>query len=103
MRWEICVEKSIRLAYSWRADFKKIYVNVAFLRCFMLYLGAISKHKPPGAYIERGDLPEGFLRYKFGGLLFREVYFRNPTVLKLPRAWSLFIAVLFPSVLTLGT
>ena len=27
-------------------------------------------YKPPGAYIWRGDLTEGFLRYRFGGLIF---------------------------------
>ena len=35
--------------------------------CFTLYLRAISK---AGAYIWRGDLTEGFLRYEFGGLVF---------------------------------
>ena len=25
---------------------------------------------PPGTYIRRGDLTEGFLRYDFGGLIF---------------------------------
>ena len=39
-----------------------------------------------GAYIWRGDLTEGFFRYKFGGLYLeglifgREAYFRNFTV-----------------------
>ena len=33
-----------------------------------------------GAYIWRGDLTEGFLRYRFGGLIFGGVYFRNFTV-----------------------
>ena len=27
-------------------------------------------YKPPGAHIWRGDLTEGFLRYRFGGLMF---------------------------------
>ena len=27
-----------------------------------LYLRAISKYKPPGGYVQRGDLTEGFLR-----------------------------------------
>ena len=35
---------------------------------------------PPGAYIWRGDLTEGFLRYEFGGLIFGGAYFRNFTV-----------------------
>ena len=53
---------------------------------FTLYLRAISKYKPPGggggwgAYIWKGDLTQGFLRYEFGGLIFRGAYFRNFTV-----------------------
>ena len=43
--------------------------NLPFLLCFTLYLRAISKYKPRGAYIWRRDLTEGFLRYKFGGLI----------------------------------
>ena len=38
------------------------------------------KYKPPGAYIWRGDLTEGFLRYEFGGLIHGGAYFRNFTV-----------------------
>jgi len=34
-----------------------------------------------GAYIARGDLTEGFLRYDSGGLIFGGAYFRNFTVL----------------------
>ena len=33
-----------------------------------------------GAYIWRGDLTEGFLHYRFGGLIFGGAYFRNFTV-----------------------
>ena len=51
-----------------------------FLLCFTLYLRAISKFKPPGAYIWKGDLMEGFLRYKFGGLIFGGAYFCNFTI-----------------------
>ena len=39
-------------------------------------------YKPPGAYIRRGDLTEGFLRYEFVGLIFGGAYFRNFTVSK---------------------
>ena len=35
---------------------------------------------PRGAYIWRGDLTEGFLCYRFGGLIFGGAYFRNFTV-----------------------
>ena len=50
--------------------------------CFTLYLRVISKYKPSGgAYIwGGGNLMEGFLRYKFGGLLFGGAYFQNFTV-----------------------
>ena len=30
-----------------------------------------------GAYIRRGDVTEGFLRYEFVGLIFGGAYFRN--------------------------
>ena len=48
--------------------------------CFTLYLRAISKYKPlggaegGGAYIWRGILTEGFLRYESGGLICRGAY-----------------------------
>ena len=51
-----------------------------FLLCFILYLRALSKYKPPAAYIRRGDLTEGFLRYDFEGLTFGGAYFRNFTL-----------------------
>ena len=55
--------------------------NLPFLLCFTLYLRAISKYKPlGGAYIWRGDLTEGFLRYEFWGLIHGGAYFRNFTV-----------------------
>ena len=54
--------------------YQNLYVTVPFLLCFILYLRALSKYKPPGAYIRRGDLTEGFLRYEFGGLIFGGAY-----------------------------
>ena len=44
------------------------------LLCFALYLRAITKYNPPRAYIQRGDLTDGFLRYEFGGLIFGGAY-----------------------------
>ena len=64
---EICVSKSIGQALKFEG-------NLRFLLCFTLYLRAISKYKPPGAYIWRGDLTEGFLRYEFWGLVFGGAY-----------------------------
>ena len=34
-----------------------------------------TSYKPPGAYIWRGDLTEGFLHHQFGGLIFGQAYF----------------------------
>ena len=72
VRREICVSKSIGLAYSW----KDIYHFCFVLLCIREQI-YYSKYKPPGAYIRRGDLMEGFLHYNFGGLL----YFQNFTVI----------------------
>ena len=55
--------------------------------CFVLLCirGQIPSTIPGGAYIRRGDLTEGFLRYDFGGLYLEGLihggaYFRNFTV-----------------------
>ena len=50
------------------------YKNLYVFALFYLVLRVISKYKPPGAYIRRGDLTVVFLRYKFGGLIFRGAY-----------------------------
>ena len=63
--------------------FMLLYVMLCYRFCFVtLYLRAISKYKPPGTYIRRGDLTEGFLllRYEFGGLIHGGAYFGNFTV-----------------------
>ena len=56
--------------------------NLPFLLCCSLYLRAIFKYKGGLILFWRGDLTEGFLRYKFGGLIFGGAYFRNFTVPK---------------------
>ena len=52
----------------------KVYVTVPFLLCFILYLRAISKYKPPGAYIRRCDLTEGFWCYDVGAYIWRGLF-----------------------------
>ena len=47
-------------------------VNLQFLLCLTLYLWAI--FQVGGAYIWSGDLTEGFLRYRVGGLIFGGAY-----------------------------
>ena len=70
LRREICVSKSYIVG-------KKF--NVFALFCFVFKAGQLQSTAPRGAYIRRGDLTEGFLRYEFGGAyiwrgLFSEFY-----------------------------
>ena len=48
---------------------------------YIVFEGNFPSTSPPGAYIWRGDLTEGFLRYPFGGLIYGGAYFRNFTVI----------------------
>ena len=41
---------------------------------FYFIIEALSKYKPPGDYIRRDDLTEGFLRYEFERLIFGGAY-----------------------------
>ena len=47
---------------------------------YFVFEGKVQLQAPWGAYIWRGDLKEGFLRFDFGGLIFGGAYFRNFTV-----------------------
>jgi len=49
------------------------------LLCFILYFRVISKCKPLGVYIRRGDLTKRFLYYECEGLRSGGAYFRNYT------------------------
>ena len=51
-----------------------------FALFYFVFEGNFQVQAPWGAYIWRGDLTEGFLRYEFGGLIFGGAYFRNSTV-----------------------
>ena len=79
VRREIWVSKSIGLACSG----KEIYHFSFVLLCIR---GQIASTSPPwGAYIRRGNLAEGFLRYDLGGLYLEGLvhggaYFRNFTI-----------------------
>ena len=56
---------------------QKFMCYCAVFAFFNFEFRTISKYKPPGAYIWRGDLSEGFLCYEFGGLIFKGAYFWN--------------------------
>ena len=51
-----------------------------FTLFYFVFKGKFQVQALRGAYIRRGDLTEGFLRYDFGGLTFGGAYFRNFTV-----------------------
>ena len=51
-----------------------------FSLLYFVFEGNFPSSSPWGAYIWRGDLTEGFLHYRFGGLIFGGAYFRNFTV-----------------------
>ena len=51
-----------------------------FALFFFVFEGNFPVTSPRGAYIWRGDLTEGFLRYGFGRLIHGGAYFRNFTV-----------------------
>ena len=48
-----------------------------------VFEGNFPNTSPWRAYIWRGDLTEGFLRYRIAGLIFGGAYFRNFTVFDL--------------------
>ena len=51
-----------------------------FALFYFVFEGNFPSTSPQGAYIWRGDLTEGFLRHRFGGLILGGAYFRNFTV-----------------------
>ena len=52
-----------------------------FALLYFVFEGNFPSTSSRGAYIWRGDLTEGFLRYRFWDLIFGGAYFRNFTVL----------------------
>ena len=56
--------------------------STIFALFYFVFEGKFQVQAPQGAYIRRGDLTEGFLRYDFRGLIFGGVYFRNFTVIR---------------------
>ena len=45
-----------------------------FALFYFVFEGKFQVQAPQGAYIRRGDLTVGFLRYEFGGLIFGRAY-----------------------------
>ena len=54
-----------------------------FALVYFVFEGKFQVQAPPGgggAYIRRGDLTQGFMRYDLWRLIFGGAYFRNSTV-----------------------
>ena len=68
-----------------KIDWASLVVESKFIVFALFYLvfeGNFPSASPRGGgNIWRGDLTEGFWRYRFGGLIFGGVYFWNFTVL----------------------
>ena len=66
-----------------KIDWANLIVRSKFTILALFYFvfeGNFPSNGPRGAYIWRGGLTEGFLRYRFGGLIHERAYFRNFTV-----------------------
>ena len=63
-----------------KIDWASLIVGSKFTVVALFYFvfeGNFPSTSSRGAYIWRGDLTEGFLRYRFGGLIHGGAYFRN--------------------------
>ena len=69
-------EGNLRFRIDWAS---LIFGRLEVILPFYFVLGAIFQVQPParGAYIWRGDLTEGFLRYRFEELIFGGAYTRR--------------------------
>ena len=72
---------AFQIRLGWLAVGRKSTIFALF---YFVFEGKFQVQSPRGAYIRRGDLTEGFLRYDFGGLIFGGAYFRNFTVVGSP-------------------
>ena len=88
VRRDICVLKLIGLACSGKEIYHFCFVSLCIG-------GQIPNTSPPGAYIEWGDLMEGFLRYSFGGDLYLEGLIHGGAYFQIFTVYSCLPAVLF--------
>ena len=93
------MEENLRFKIDWAS----LIVGRKFNVFALLYFVFEGIFRVRGAYIWRGDLTEGFLRYEFGGLIHGGAYLRNFTVFVSVRSslgsLSLFLEITRSSVL----
>ena len=75
----LSTEANLRLKIDWASLIVGSKITV-FALYYFVFEGSFPSTSPRGAYIWRGDLTDGFLCYRFGGLIFGGAYFRNFTV-----------------------
>ena len=74
------MEGNLRFNIDWASLLVGSKFSV-FALFYLVFEGNFLSTNPRGAYIWRGDLTDGFLRYQFGGPIFGGAYLRNSRVL----------------------
>ena len=69
-------EGNLRFKIDWASHIVGSKCTV-FALFYFVFEANFPSTSPREAYIWRGDLTEGFLRYRFGRLIFGGAYFRN--------------------------
>ena len=75
----LMLEGNLRFKIDWASHIVGSKFTV-FALLYFVFECNLPSTSPRGTYIWRSDLTEGFLRYRFGGLIFGGAYFRNFTV-----------------------
>ena len=73
LKLKISTEGNLRFKIDWSSLIVGSELTV-FALFYFVFEGNFPSTSPWAAYIWRGDLMEGFLRYQFGGLIFGGVY-----------------------------
>ena len=81
MRRGLSTEGNLRVKIDWASVIVGSKFTI-FALFYFVFEGNFPSTSSRGAYIWRGDLTEGFLRYRFGGLVHGGAYFRSFTVSK---------------------
>ena len=69
----LSTEGNLRFKIDWASlIFGRTFTVVTLF--YFVFEGNFQVQAPQGAYIWRGDLTEGFLRFRFGGLIFGGAY-----------------------------
>ena len=71
------MEGNLRFKIDWASLIVGSKFTV-FALFYFVFEGNFPSTSPRGAYIWRGDLTEGFLRYEFWGLIFGLIFGRGP-------------------------